>query len=200
LAPAWWGWPGRNGHLGLFKKGDKCNVIQTMAAMYGTSVLSLHIQDAEAAVDVLSARPEVDPQRIGCCGNSYGGRTTMWFANFDDRIKAFVASGCMNTFRERSLKLHNCGIQYLPGILRYGDVPELFSAIAPKPLQLQSGEGDNLITDADRDEMLTTVKRAYRLAGAEDSLDYVLHPDGHLLRWDLAEPFLKRHLWEAPTA
>lgn len=194
LAPAWWGWTGRDGHIDRIGQRDRCNVIQMAAAMYGVSVLDLHIQDGQAALDVLASRPEVDPDRLGCIGNSYGGRTTMWLSILDSRIKACVAAGCMNTFRERSLKLSSCGIQYLPGILRYGDVPELFSLIAARPMQLQVGEHDPLITPKDRDRMEATVRRAYRLLGAESNFDYVLHPEGHLLLWDPAASFLERVL------
>ena len=195
LAPAWWGWPGRDLHLDQVGQRDRCNVIQMAASMYGLNVLDLHIQDGQAALDLLASRPEVDPGRLGCLGNSYGGRTTMWLSIFDERIKACVPAGCMNTFRERSLKLSSCGIQYLPGLLRYGDVPELFSLIAPRPMQLQAGAQDPLITPADRDAMEATVRRAYRLLDAEAQFDYVLHPEGHLLRWDLAAPFLEEHLY-----
>ena len=194
LAPAWWGWPGRDGHVERVRNRDKCNVIQGAASMYGISVLSLLIEDAQAAVDVLQSRPEVDPQRIGCLGNSYGGRTTMWFSLFDPRITASVASGSMNLLRERSLKLAGCAIQFLPGVLRYGDVAELFSLIAPRALQLQAGEGDKLITPEDRDHIEATARTAYRAAGAEQNLDYVLHDQGHVLDWPSARPFLQRHL------
>ena len=194
LAPAWWGWAGRDGHLDGVGRRDKCNVIQMAAAMYGINVIDLHIQDGQAALDVLAARPEVESDRIGCIGNSYGGRTTMWLTIFDERIKACVPSGCMNTFRERSRKLSSCGIQYLNGILQYGDVPELFSLIAPRPMQLQAGEGDGLITPADRDAMEATVRNAYCQLGAEDNFEYALHSEGHLLMWSLAEPFLAKHL------
>ena len=198
LAPAWWGWTGRDGHLDRVGRRDPCNVIQMAAAMYGMNVTDLHIQDGQAAVDVLAARPEVDADRIGCIGNSYGGRTTMWLSILDERIRACVPAGCMNTFRERSLKLSSCGIQYLPGILRYGDVPELLGLIAPRPMQVQAGEGDSLITPSDRDAIAETVRSAYSLLGAEANFEYVLHPDGHLLRWDRAEPFLRRHLGGRP--
>ncbi|MFQ6039586.1 MAG: dienelactone hydrolase family protein [Candidatus Poribacteria bacterium] len=194
IAPAWWGWAGRDGHLDRIGNRDKCNVIQMAAAMYGMNVLDLHIQDGQAALDVLAARPEVDPKRLGCLGNSYGGRMTMWLAIFDERIKACIPAGCMNIFRERSLKLSSCGIQYLPGILRYGDVPELFCLIAPRPMQLQVGEQDSLITPEDRDMIETTVRRAYHLLNAEDNFSYARHPEGHLLLWNLAAPFLKVHL------
>ena len=194
LAPAWWGWAGRDGHVGRVGRRDRCNVIQMAAGMYGLNVIDLHIQDGQAALDVLAARPEVDPERLGCLGNSYGGRTTLWLAIFDERIKACVPAGCMNTFRERSMKLSSCAIQYPHGLLRYGDTPELFSLIAPRPMQLHAGAKDPLITPADRDQMLAIVSRAYNLRGAEANLDYVLHPEGHLLRWDLAAPFLERQL------
>ncbi len=194
LAPAWWGWAGRDGHLDRVGSRDRCNVIQMAAGMYGLNVLDLHIQDGQAAVDALAARPEVDAERIGCLGNSYGGRTAMWLTIFDDRIRACVSAGAMNTFRERSLKLSSCGIQYLPGILRYGDTPELFSLIAPRPLLLQAGEGDGLITDEDRDHIDSTVRRVYADLNASASYDYQLHASGHLLDWGMAAPFLATHL------
>jgi len=194
LAPAWWGWHGRDGHLGRVGGRDKCNVIQMAASMYGMNVTDLHIQDGQAAVDVLANHPEVDAHRIGCLGNSYGGRTTMWLSLFDERIKACVPAGCMNTFRERSLKLSSCGIQYLPGILQYGDVPDLFCLMAPRAMQLQAGAKDGLITPEDRDAMHEKVRSAYEAAGTAGKYEYVLHPDGHFLKWDLAEPFLRRNL------
>ena len=194
LAPAWWGWAGRDGHLDVIGERDKCNVIQMAAAMYGMNVIDLHVQDGQAALDVLAARPEVAPERLGCIGNSYGGRTTMWLTIFDERVRACVAAGCMNHFRERSLKLNSCGIQYPFGLLRYGDVPELFSLIAPRPMQLQVGEKDGLITPADRDAIAAVVRRAYRLLGAEGNFSYERHPEGHILLWDRAERFLKEHL------
>lgn len=66
--------------------------------------------------------------------------------------------------------------------------------MAPRPLQLQAGEGDGLITPEDRDAIVSTVQRAYCQMDAESNFSYVLHPDGHLLRFELAEQFLKRHL------
>jgi dienelactone hydrolase len=194
LAPAWWGWPGRDGHVGQVGDRDRCNVIQMAASMYGLHVLSLHIQDGQAAIDVLSSRPEVDSSNIGCIGNSYGGRTTMWLTVFDDRIKACVPAGCMNCLRERSLKLSSCAIQYFHGLLRYGDVQEVFSLIPPRAMQLQAGQGDSLITNQDRDMIKTVVEKAYILRQARANFEYVLHEKGHQLGWDAAEPFLRAHL------
>jgi len=194
IAPAWWGWRGRDGHRGLIGQDDKCNRVQTAASMYGLNVLALHIQDGQAALDVLTSLPEVDADRVGCLGNSYGGRMTMWLSIFDKRVKTCVVSGAMNTFRERSLKLSSCGIQYPYGLLRHADVPELLSLIAPRPMQLQSGAIDTLITCADRDKIEKTVRNMYKQLSAEAKLDHVIHPEGHLLVWEKASPFLSKHL------
>jgi dienelactone hydrolase len=194
LAPAWWGWYGRDGHVKHVANRDKCDTIQTAASMYGFQVLTRHIQDGQSAIDVLCAREEVDSDRIGCIGNSYGGRTTMYLAIFDQRIRACVAAGCANLFRERSLKLTSCGIQYPYGLLRYGDVGELFSLIAPRPLQLLTGKADDLMTPADRDAIAATLRNAYERAGAPGHFEYALNSHGHSMVWDDAKRFLAQHL------
>ncbi len=195
LSPAWWGWAYRDEHLDCIgDKRDRCNVIQMAASMYGLNITALHIQDGMAAIDTLLSRPEVTPGQVACIGNSYGGRMTMWLSIFDDRIKVSVAAGSMNTFRERSLKLGSCAIQYPFGILQYGDVPELFSLIAPQPLQLQAGKLDHLITPVDRDAIRNTVATAYRELGKQDNFQYLHHDDGHILLWEYAKPFLEKHL------
>ena len=200
ITPCWWGWDQRDGHVELARGQDKCNKIQIAANMYGLNVLALHMQDAAAAIDVLLARPEVDPARVGCLGHSYGGRTTMWLSILDNRIKAVVAGGCMNTFRERSLKLASCGVQYPFGILRYADVPELLSLIAPRPLQLQAGEQDPLINERDREHIRATVGRVYERLGVADRFEYHQQPGGHILDWPAAEQFLQRRLAPGPAA
>lgn len=194
LALPLWGWTGRDGHVNAVGNRDKCNVIQMAGLMYGINPLALHLQDGEAALDYLASRDDVDADRLGCLGNSTGGRNTMWLAALDDRVAACVPSGCMNTFRERSLKLSSCGIQYFPGLLQFGDVTELFQLIAPRAMQLQAGEGDGLITPADRDTIERDVREVYRLLGEEGRFDYVLHEHGHLLEWEAARDFLGENL------
>ena len=195
LAPACWGWPGRDGHVAEVPAGrDKCNAIEIAAQMYGLNLLALHLQDAQACLDLLARRPEVDDDRLGCIGNSTGGRMAMWLAALDERVQACVAAGCMNTFRERSLKLRACGIQYPPGLLRLADVPEVFAAIAPRALQLQADYDDPILNRADIDAIHATVRSAYGDAGAADRLDFVAHHEGHRMVWERAAPFLREHM------
>ena len=50
-------------------------------------------QDLRSALTYLSMRPEVDPERIGALGSSWGGAVTAYTAAFDSRIKAAVSLG-----------------------------------------------------------------------------------------------------------
>src|SRR5262249_34923521 len=49
-------------------------------------------------VDYLVTRPEVDPKRIACVGQSVGGLRSCHLAALDDRIKAAVIVGWMASF------------------------------------------------------------------------------------------------------
>ncbi len=48
------------------------------------------VADVQAAMTCLAARPEVDPERIGLYGTSYGGATVVWTAAIDPRAKCVV--------------------------------------------------------------------------------------------------------------
>jgi fermentation-respiration switch protein FrsA (DUF1100 family) len=49
------------------------------------------VEDVRNALTWVSARPEVDPQRIGLWGTSYGGGIVVYTTTFDKRVKAVVA-------------------------------------------------------------------------------------------------------------
>lgn len=47
--------------------------------------------DAQAALSFLGAQPEVDAERLGLYGTSYGGATVVWTAAIDKRVKCVVS-------------------------------------------------------------------------------------------------------------
>jgi fermentation-respiration switch protein FrsA (DUF1100 family) len=56
------------------------------------------LNDLRAAVSLLRARPEADPERIGAIGICLGGGYALKFAAFDPRVKAFAGvAGAYNT-------------------------------------------------------------------------------------------------------
>jgi hypothetical protein len=49
------------------------------------------VADVQAAVSFLGAQPEVDADRLGLYGTSYGGATVVWAAAIDARVKCAVS-------------------------------------------------------------------------------------------------------------
>jgi cephalosporin-C deacetylase-like acetyl esterase len=70
------------------------------ALLVGSSTATYRIWDGIRSLDYLASRPEVDPQRLGCTGNSGGGTLTAYLMALDDRIAA-AAPSCYITSLER---------------------------------------------------------------------------------------------------
>lgn len=49
------------------------------------------VADAQAALTFLGAQPEVDPDRLGLYGTSYGGATVVWVGAIDTRVRCIVS-------------------------------------------------------------------------------------------------------------
>jgi hypothetical protein len=60
--------------------------------LLGRSTARFEIWDGMRAIDYLQSRPEIDPQRIGCTGNSGGGTQTSYLMALDDRIRCAAPS------------------------------------------------------------------------------------------------------------
>jgi cephalosporin-C deacetylase-like acetyl esterase len=63
------------------------------AWLAGTSTATYRIWDGIRSLDYLASRPEVDPTRLGCTGNSGGGTLTSYLMALDERI-AVAAPSC----------------------------------------------------------------------------------------------------------
>ena len=49
------------------------------------------VYDVRAALTFMSTLPEVDPERLGICGTSYGGATVVWVGAIDPRVQCIVS-------------------------------------------------------------------------------------------------------------
>jgi len=59
---------------------------------------NLDYRDLMASVDLVVQRPEVDAERLGVAGGSYGGFMTNWIVGHTDRFKAAVTMRCLSNF------------------------------------------------------------------------------------------------------
>ena len=114
----------------------------------GTTWPGVFTGEDQRALDVLCARSDVDPQRIGCAGLSGGGLRTVYLAGLDDRIRCACCAGMMTTWRDYLLNkcyTHTWMI-YIPGLPPDLDYPEILGLHAPRPTLVLNNTDDQLFT------------------------------------------------------
>ncbi|MGI5818193.1 MAG: alpha/beta hydrolase family protein [Armatimonadota bacterium] len=158
---------------------DACDTAALRLQQFGMNLVAGQIRDLRACLDYLLAETDVAADRIGATGLSYGGRLTMYLAALDERVGCAVASGALNVFRERLTIDSSCAAQFVPGLLSYGDTPEVFGLIAPRPLLLELGTVDGTSPEVYAMEAYAEIERIYEAAGARGRLDLDVFESGH---------------------
>ena len=153
------------------------------------------IVDLRRGVDLLLARPDVDPRRLGYLGRSFGGATGGLLAGVEKRLAAYVLvvgdGGPVN---------HVNGANDADGPLRHMpkeraeswlalmepiEAVRFVGRAAPAHLLFQNGRQDELVAPADA--------RAYQEAGSEPKT-IQWYDAGHSLN---PQAVYDRHLWLA---
>jgi dienelactone hydrolase len=150
------------------------------ALLVGKSTATYRIWDGLRAMDYLAERPEVDPAKLGCTGNSGGGTLTAYLMALDDRI-ACAAPSCYITTLE---KLFNTlgpqdAEQNITGQVAFGmDHADYVTMRAPRPTLICTGTYDYFdITGA-----WTTYREAqltYAKLGFGERVSLFEYPDKH---------------------
>ncbi len=138
-------------------------------------------------IDLLCARDDVDPERIGAIGHSLGGHNAIFLAFFDPRVKAVVSSCGWTPFHDYygGDLTGWAGERYVPRIREvYGldpnrvpwDYYEMIAALAPRAFFSSSPLGDANFAVAGVKKAIPAVREIYSLLGAPDALQ-VHYPD-----------------------
>ena len=97
--------------------------------------------------------------------------------------------------QERVSKPYGCGSQIIPGLLKYGDVPEIASLIARRGRACgRWGQRMRLIDPIWAEEILLRQRRAYKALGAEESVSVDRFDGGHVWHGVVAEKLLAKVL------
>lgn len=176
-------------------KTDPCAVAFVRLMFLGQTLLGANLRDVIWSLSFASQREDVQPDRVACVGLSYGGRMTMMATALEPRIKVAVISGALNVFQERAMSGgYSCGAQVIPGLLEWGDTPEIGSLIAPRPCMWEIGSRDGLIVKGWAEQAIERLQRAYDASPNPKHLQFHRFEGGH--RWDgeTARDLLAKHL------
>jgi dienelactone hydrolase len=138
------------------------------------------LSDAEDALTALQSVSEVDPERVGLMGHSYGGNIVIFEAALDARVRFACTSGAAGTHRGKLA--HDIGVdraEVIPGVLSRFDIDDLLAMIAPRPLLVAAGDDDRFARDVR--EVVEAARAAYGALGATDALSTAVTPGGHAM-------------------
>ena len=173
---------------------DPCGVTFVRMQLLGKVLMAENLRDALWALELLARHEKVDARRLGSVGLSYGGRMTMLAAALEPRIRVAVISGALNVMQERIMGRYGCGAQVIPGLLKFGDVPEIASLIAPRPCLWEVGNQDTLMVKEWIGPALDRIRRAYPALGALDKLEVDVFAGRHQWNGVRAYPLLEKVL------
>ena len=128
-------WSGGTFRAGYHELASRLVVSRTLLAKV--------LHDASVGIDYLESWADVDGERIGFIGPSYGGQMAIWVPAFDKRIKASASNcGCVNYDNSLSCE---AGIQMefcVPGVMEIGDMEDVVALVAPTPLYISAAAQD----------------------------------------------------------
>lgn len=153
----------------------------------------------QRCVDVLSALPEVDADRIAITGHSRGGKTVLLAGATDERIALTNANGsgtggaALYKLRGQGAepldqaKIDRIGFWYGRGLADFAnradelpfDQDMLLAAIAPRALLCTEAEGDLWANPLGTRECLRRVGAVHQALGVPERLGYHLRPGLH---------------------
>ena len=171
-----------------------CRLPSFYALMLGKTLLGMRISDTFKAIDLLERFDIVDKDKIGIMGISGGGAVSLFTAALDDRIKAAVVSGYLCTFKDSILSVYHCEDNFIPGVLKYGEMYDIASLIAPRPLLIESGTKDNIFPIEGVNFAYNKLKKAYVYLNSEEKLKRDVFEGEHMISGRLAYDFIKESL------
>jgi hypothetical protein len=163
-------------------------VLGIQCYLVGLNLMNYRVWDAMRAIDYLESRPDVDPDRIGCAGQSGGGMETLQLAPFETRIQAASPSCAVASFRHKTEALLIADPeQILYGTLGYGiDHPELLATVAPRGVLIGAAIRD-FVPIAGARGAYEELRHPFSLMGATDKAGFVETDDTHSLNQELRE-------------
>ncbi|HPP66488.1 MAG TPA: alpha/beta hydrolase family protein [bacterium] len=196
IIPDWRGFGERCGYNdNIFPGRDKCDVYFIQHLLLGRNLLGSNVFDGMRAIDFLLTRENVNPERIGCMGLSYGGTLTTYMTLFDERIKAADIICYATTVGHYAINRPNfCGSQVVPSLYQYADVGDVIGAIAPRPLLVESGASDTCFWFHSAIEAHEKIKKAYIASGKKDNLWIEIFAGEHSFAAGMAFKFFEKYL------
>lgn len=161
--------------------------------LVGRTPIGDRVWDISRLIDWALATQDVDPDRIAITGNSGGGTVSLFAAACDTRISVAVPSSYFCTFEGSIGSIHHCECNYVPGILRLGEMYDVAGLTAPRPFCAIAGKDDPIFPIEHVRYAFEKLKRIYAVAGVPERCELYVGNEGHRYYKAGAWPFIRKH-------
>jgi dienelactone hydrolase len=171
-----------------------CHNVSTYAIMLGKSAAGMRVLDGMRVIDYLQTLNYIDANAFGAMGISGGGMHAFFSTALDPRIKACVISGYFCDWRHSILSIYHCSCNFVPGLLKLGELSDLAGLIAPRPCLVEHGIRDDIFPIESVRKTVAKAKCSWRLLGSESNLATDYFEGRHRINGPPAYEFLAKHL------
>lgn len=151
-------------------------IVDSQLRRFGSTITGLEICGICRCLDYTCTLPEVNEERIGMVGLSYGGYFTLYTMALDQRIKAGYSAGAFNSRDAHCL----CDWSYPSAAFLLQDA-EIAGLCAPRKLYLQVGMEDTVFDYHSAIKEAEQAKLYYRQFNAEENIRFDVWAGGHTL-------------------
>ena len=170
-----------------------CQNVTMNTVLLGMSPAGLRCWDAMRVIDFLETRDEVDAKRIGLAGLSGGGTLSLYLPVLDKRVKLVMMAGIFSSYRNSFFAMNHCICNCLPGVMQYGEMSDVVTLHAPRPVLLINGRRDESAPIADARQGLKKLKRVYTLLGVPGRIEADFFDGPHEWSNGKTLAFLSKH-------
>lgn len=169
---------------------SSCRTALLHGLLMGRTAIGERVWDMQRLLDWALTALAVDPARIAITGNSGGGTVSLFTAAVDRRIAIAAPSCYFCSFAGSIGSLRHCDCNYVPGIMRLGEMADIAGLIAPRPVRMIAGVLDDIFPITHVRTSFAHLQRIYAASGAPEACSLYEGSGGHRYYSDGAWPFI----------
>lgn len=170
-----------------------CHTMQLHAQLFGRTLAGDRTWDVTRLLDFVEQRDALDDGRVALTGHSGGGAVTLFAAAVDERVDVVAPSSYFCTFEDSIAAIDHCECNYVPGILRLGEMWDVAGLIAPRPFVAVAGTNDGIFPIDGVHRAFDRLQEIYDGASAPDRCNLYVGNGGHRYYADGVWPFVDEH-------